>query len=257
MMLVIRGIKMTTYEMKDYSMPRQCGHYPPPPYEYPKMRAMVCLFKAPIDVKKQFLPAELEPVEFPFDAIFIAEYPDSSIGPYNENLILLYCKYKKDPGLFVMNIYVDDDEALTAGREIWGYPKKMCNISLSEIENNKVMGKLVRKRKTIIEAEAELTEKAPGLDPEYIVKSFPLINLKLIPDVEDNLNPALKQLTATNIEWKNFTLKRGLNVQSLKSEFSEYDICSEILKVSDLNLGGFYIECDQILPNGRLLEDLL
>jgi acetoacetate decarboxylase len=221
------------------------------------MRAMVCLFKAPLDIKKEFLPPELEAVEFPFDAIFIAEYPDSSIGPYNENLILLYCKHKKDPGLFVMNIYVDDDGALTAGREIWGYPKKMCDISLSKVENNIVRGKLVRKGKTIIDIEAELTEKAPGLDPGYIVQSFPLINLKLIPDVKDNNKPVLKQLTATKIKWENFTVKKGLKVKSLSSEFSEYDICSKILEASDINMGGFYIEGDQTLPNGEMIQDLL
>ncbi|MHA1268354.1 MAG: acetoacetate decarboxylase family protein [Candidatus Helarchaeota archaeon] len=249
---------MSKYEISDYSMPRQCGHYPPPPYLYPKMRAMVCLFKAPLDVKKRFLPPELTPIEFPFDAIFISEYPDSTIGPYNENLILLYCEYeKKQPGLFVANIYVTDDGALTAGREIWGYPKKMCDIFLSPINNTKVNGKLIRKGKSIIEIEAELTGKAPGLDPAYIVQSFPLINLKLIPDVADNTKPALKQITATNIKWENFVVKKGLKVLSVKSEYSEFDICADILNKSDTSIGGFYIECDQTLPNGRIIKNLI
>ncbi|MHA1232137.1 MAG: acetoacetate decarboxylase family protein [Candidatus Helarchaeota archaeon] len=249
---------MAKYEVKDYSMPRQCGHYPPPPYFYPKMRALVFLFQAPLEVKKKILPPELTPLEFPFDALFISEYPDSTVGPYNENLILLYCEYDKgSPGLYVANIYVTDDAALTAGREVWGYPKKMCDITLSPIENDKIYGKLVRKGKTIIEVEGTFTGKPPGLDPQYIVKSFPLINLKLIPDVNDNSKPALKQITATYIKWENFSLKKGVKLDSIKSEYSEYDICAEIINNSDMNMGGFYIECDQTLPNGKLIKNLI
>jgi len=248
---------LAKYEVLDYSMPRQCGHYPPPPYIYPKMRAMVCLFKAPLELKKKFLPSELKAIEFPFDAIFIAEYPDSTIGPYNENLILLYCEYEKGkPGLFVMNIYVTDDGALTAGREIWGYPKKMSEILLSQIKDNKIHGTVSRRNKKIIDIEAELMEKTPGIDPSAMVQGFPLINLKLIPDVENNSKPVLKQLTMTNIEWKNITIKKSLKIKSIKSEYSEYDICSELLNGSQMDIGGFYIQADQVLPNGKIVKDL-
>jgi acetoacetate decarboxylase len=221
------------------------------------MRAIVCLFKATSEAKRRVLPPELESVEFPFDAIFIAEYPDSTIGPYNENLILLYTKYGKMQGLYVMNIYVDDDAALTAGREIWGYPKKLCNIKLSPIKNNKITGTLVRKGKTILHVEAELTEKAPGVDPSYFLKAFPLINLKLIPDVADNSRPALSQLTETHIAWHNIRVAKGLKVKSITSEYSPYDVCSEVINVSDTSIGGFYVECDQTLPNGRVLKNLV
>lgn len=248
---------MGKYEQVDYSMPRQCGHYPPPPYLYPKMRAMVCLFQAPLDIKEKFLPPEVEAIEFPFDAIFISEYPDSTIGPYNENLILLYCKVNKTPGLYVMNIYVDDDGALTAGREIWGYPKKMCDIKLSAIENGKITGLLKRKGKAIIKIEAELIEKAPGVSPEYLVQGFPLYNLKLIPDVEENSKPALKQITATSLSWNNIRVSRGLKPISITSEYSEYDICADVINVSNTMMGGFYVECDQTLPNGKIVMNLL
>jgi len=246
---------MTKYEVIDYSMPRQCGHFPAPPINYPHMRAIVCLFKAKKENKARFLPPQLESIEFPFDVLFITEYPDSTIGPYNENLILLYCKYEKTFGLFVMNIYVDDDVALTAGREIWGYPKKMCDITLSPIQDNSVRGTLVRKGKTIIDIEVELSEKAPGIDPTYLIKAFPLFNLKIIPDVEDNSKPALKQLTETRLEWPKIYDSRGLDVKKCNSEYSEYDICSELLNGVEFS-GGFYVECDQILPNGKVLQNL-
>ena len=79
------------------------------------------------------------------DSILITEYPDSTLGPYNESIMLFSCKHKKEMGFYVFNIYVDSDEALTAGREIWGYPKTFCEIKLSPTQENKIQGTLTRK----------------------------------------------------------------------------------------------------------------
>jgi len=39
----------------------------------------------------------------------------------------------------------------------------------------------------------------------------------------------------------------------IKSEYSQYDICNEILKDANKNLGGIYAELDFTLPNGRVV----
>lgn len=250
---------MVDFEQQiDYSMPRQCGLYPPPPYYYTKMRALILLFQCAHGVKEKFLPPELEPIEYGFDAIFFSDYPDSTVGPYFENLIILNCKYKDTIGAFVFNIYVTTDEALTAGREIWGYPKKICDIKLSPLEEKNgqkiVNASLTRKGITFLDVEAEVINKPPGMDPKGMIENMPLFNLKLIPDVADNTKFALRQLTQTNLSWDNFLINLGAKTNHITSKVSGYDICHEILKDANKQLGGFYIECDQILPNGILLE---
>ena len=245
-----------TYEYErpvEYSMPRQCGIYPPPPYKYPHMRSMVALFQVEKEYKKPFLPADFEPMDL-FDAIFIVEYPDSTIGPYNENLILLSCMYKNKPGLFVFNIYVDSDIALTAGREIWGYPKKICQIDLSPVEDNKITGSLTRMGVKFLEAQIELTDRPTGMDIPKLIESLPIYNVKLIPNVDGGPTPALRQITETvlgfDAQHKNF----GAKTNYIKTQFSEFDICDEIIKNAKKDLGGFYIEADMVLPPGRVLE---
>lgn len=246
---------MAGYDQQvDYSMPRQCGLFPPPPYKYPRMRAIIALFQCAPGVKEKYLPPEFIPIEYGFDTIFITEYPDSTIGPYNENLILLNCEYKGIPGSFVFNIYVDSDEALTAGREIWGYPKKMCDIKLSPVQDGKVRGTLTRKGITFLDVEINVLDKPPGMNPKGMMENMPLYNLKFIPDVQDNTKFALRQLTETNLKYESFHEKRGATTSYIKTEYSKYDICHEILKDANKNLGGFYVVCDQILPNGRILE---
>ncbi len=247
------GSPRTFKRQVDYSMPRQNGLFPPPPYHYPHMRALIVIVTCAPGVKEKFLPPELKPLEDGFDSIFISEYPNSTVGPYNENLILLQCEYKGEPGSFVFNIYVDDDSALTAGREIWGYPKKMCNISLSPIQNKKVRGTLTRKGVTFLDIEATILDEPPGMDPKGMIEGMPLYNVKLIPDVADNTKPALRQLTVTNMKYGEFYQQFGAKVNYIKTVFSLFDTCHEVLNGAKC-LDGFYVECDQILPNGRVLQ---
>ena len=50
-----------------------------------------------MDIKQKFLPSELKPTQNP-DTFIIIEYPESTIGSYNEVIIVLSCKYKDKPG---------------------------------------------------------------------------------------------------------------------------------------------------------------
>jgi len=44
----------------------------------------------------------------------------------------------------------------------------------------------------------------------------------------------------------------GIKVNYLNSKYSQYDICHEILKDANKNIGGFYLEYDLTLPNGKI-----
>ncbi len=238
----------------NYSMPHQCGLYPPPPYQYPQMRAIISLFQTPLEVKKKFLPPGFRPLRTS-DVLFITEYLDTTIGPYNESLIMLTCKHEYKMGLFVLNIYVTTDEALCAGREIWGYPKKIADIHLSSITDNKVKGNLTRKGIKFLEMEVEVSDEPPKLDPKATLEGLmPLYNLKCIPDVADNTKPALKQKTATYLKFNNFTTKMSAKINYVKTEYSKYDICHELFKHANTDLAAFYVQCDMTLPNGEVLE---
>jgi len=238
----------------DYSMPRQCGIFPPPPYEYKKARALAIILQCDFETKKRFLPSTLEPIKGGIDGLFISEYPYTTIGPYNEMILSLNCKYKDQPGDFICNIYVDDDIALTAGREIWGFPKKMCKISLSPIKENKITGSLTRKGIKFIDVEASLTDPPKGMEPKTLLESMPIYNLKLIPDVADNSKHAIRQITETRPIYGEFYDIQGIKVNYLNTEYSQYDICHEILENAKKNIGGFYLVFDLILPNGKILE---
>ena len=237
-----------------YSMPRQNGLYPPPPIIYKRARALALFFQFIPNLKKNYLPPEMESIENGLDTVIILEYPDTSIGPYNEALLLLSCTYKNKPGMYVFSIYVDDDVALTAGREIWGIPKKMAEINLSKIKKNRINGTVSRKGNMIFEVSAEIMNNEPGLNPRDMFESLPFYNVKLIPDIANNSKPALRQLTETFIKIEEIYTQNGTIPNYLKSQSSKIDISDVILKDAVKDLGGFYAEYDMVLPNGKILE---
>ncbi len=241
-------------QKQDYSMPRQCGMFPPPPINYSKARTFAVLFQCAADIKKKVLPSELEPIDGGLDCILFIEYPESTIGPYNEMVLALNCDCNGELGFFVYNIYVNDDIALTAGREVWGFPKKMGEIVVTHIQENKKRCTLTRKDITFLDVEIELMDTPPGLDIKQILETSYFFNLKLIPDVADNSKPALRQLTGFKLKVGEMYKIIGAKVNYVKSKYSQYDICHDLLKEVTSYLGGFYLESDLILPNGRVFK---
>ncbi|MFX1523923.1 MAG: acetoacetate decarboxylase family protein [Promethearchaeota archaeon] len=238
----------------EYFMPRQCGLYPPPPIIYKNARALALMFQCKPQLKKSCLPPELIPIENGLDTIIILEYPETSIGPYNEAALVLSCTYQNRPGNFVYSIYVDDDVALAAGREIWGIPKKIAEINLSKIKKNEIHGTVIRKGKIIFNISAEVMDNEPGLNPRDMFENLPFYNLKLIPDIANNSKPTLRQLTETFLKIDEIHTQIGALTKYITSQQSQYDVSHKILENAVKDLGGFYAEYDCTLPNGKVLE---
>jgi acetoacetate decarboxylase/3-phenylpropionate/cinnamic acid dioxygenase small subunit len=89
-----------------------------------------------------FLPESVTTVPIPelpgFSAIkqVWAHYRDSSFGPYNELIVTIPCLYKGEMYLYVPFIYVDRDSAMSSGREIGGWPKKLADIRMDRVGND-------------------------------------------------------------------------------------------------------------------------
>lgn len=246
------------YEYKrseNYSIPFQCGLYPPPPYYYNNIRSLNIRFRCPLDIKQKFIPQELKPIEEP-DTFIIVEYPESTIGPYFEVVVVFSCKYKDNLGSYLVNLYVDSDVAFAAGREIWGYPKKMAEIELSEIKNNIISGSLTRKGITLFDTEVELETKVNEFDIDKLKEMrAPVYTLKIIPDVAVNRNPLIRQLTVNYDDFRNFFKTRNIKkINFINCRYSKYDILYDYLKDAEKNIGGYYLEHCMVLTNGEVVE---
>ena len=58
----------------------------------------------------------------------MVHYPFSTLGVYNEAIMLVRVSSEGEPYTFCPFIYVDNDAALACGRELWGFPKKFASM---------------------------------------------------------------------------------------------------------------------------------
>jgi len=150
--------------------------YPDPPYDYRGSVMLTALLDAP---SPWALPAGLDAPDAPLTAIVFATYPDTTIGPYHEVVVVTACSFEGAPGLYCPFIYVDTDDAMCAGREIWGFPKKLAEITLS-VSGETVRGELSRRGEALAVVEGATPE---ALDPAAAAAlgALPIFNHKRIP----------------------------------------------------------------------------
>ena len=102
----------------------------------------VCVaFATNADKAAALIPKELELIPIPglpgqsaVNLVF-AKYRECDLGPYMEVIVSFPVLHKGQGFGFITGIYVDNDAALLAGRELGGYPKKMAHITMRNYGN--------------------------------------------------------------------------------------------------------------------------
>ncbi|MBO8179408.1 MAG: acetoacetate decarboxylase family protein [Archaeoglobus sp.] len=112
--------------------------------EYRNCEAITGFFTIKNDVE-DLLPEGLKPYSKPAQGgIWISHYSFSTVGEYHEYLTVIQVEDEQgDMGYYIPYIYVTNDSALAAGRELAGASKKLASIGLVK-ELDVVMGYLER-----------------------------------------------------------------------------------------------------------------
>lgn len=111
--------------------------------EYWGCSAVLATFTIDGDVA-DLVPKGLHPDDPAFGAVLVADYGMSTLGPYAEYVSLLRVTDDHgEAGMYIPSIYVTNDAALTAGRELLGAPKKLASISV-DATPEAVVGTLAR-----------------------------------------------------------------------------------------------------------------
>ena len=114
-------------------------------------------FETKPEVVKQLLPPPLNPGPMPVAGVFVANYPKTNFGvTYSESALFLQAEFDGEEGAYCLAMPVTDDMALILGREVFGYPKKLANISL-ERKGQEVEGWTERRGTRFLEVRAKLT----------------------------------------------------------------------------------------------------
>jgi hypothetical protein len=136
------GLKGTLppQEYSTKTMPSWGQVYLPSIAKYGDMDYVSIAFATDADKAAALIPKELQLVKIPLPGqsaanLVFAKYRECDLGPYMEVIVSIPVLHKGRIYLYVPAIYVDNDAALLAGRELGGYPKKMARIEMRNYGN--------------------------------------------------------------------------------------------------------------------------
>lgn len=123
-------------EMKSgYSAPDIAPLFRRPPYAYRRYDKISVTCRGDRDALARVVPGPLTCASDEFEVYFLDAAEIDGLNPYQEAGIVLKVDYGDLPGEHVAFEYVSTDDALCSGREIWGYPKKLAQVTMESTES--------------------------------------------------------------------------------------------------------------------------
>ena len=233
-----------------YSLPQLSPLFMQPPFEYRDAWSMLVRFRSDPRVVARFLPKPL--VGDPQGTMFVttSRFFTAGFGHYSEVLVGALAKHRGRIVNHCLYLILDNDIAIAAGREIWGFPKKSGRVHLAD-RDGVVSGEVERGGLPLIRSAMEI---GPLVSPAEMGGSAEYTNLKLVPSIREGGVPEVMQLTSTTLT--NVTLK-----QVYKGRATVQFLPAPVDRFTDIPvrevLGGFYYNADFTLGHGEVLHDYL
>ncbi|GJE72518.1 acetoacetate decarboxylase [Methylorubrum podarium] len=236
------------------SMPPFSPSYPRGPYRFVRREYLIITYETDPVALRRALPEPLEP--HPDNLVFYEwmKMPDSSgFGDYQESGTGALATYRGEPCNFSIQMYLDDEPPITAGREIWGFPKKWGQPRL-ELRKDTLTGTLYYDEERVAMGTMTYKHKSLNGDLPRVKEGLAKlnVNLKLIPDVDGG--PKIAQLVGYRLE--------DITVHGAWDGEGRLDLIPHVnCRVADLPVrrivGARHMIVDFTLPFGQVLHDYL
>ena len=185
-----------------FAMPIHNPAYPPGPYRFVDREYLIITYRTDPKLLEALIPAPLKLAEPVVKYEFI-NMPDSTgFGHYCESGQVIPVTLDGVAGGYVHSMYLNDHPPIAAGRELWGFPKKLGDPEL-RVHKDTLMGTLDYSDFRV--ATGTMGFKHKALDPSAVAKSMatPSFLLKIIPHVDGSARICeLVQYSLTDITVK-------------------------------------------------------
>ncbi|MGG1947253.1 acetoacetate decarboxylase [Trinickia sp. NRRL B-1857] len=124
-----------------FATPLSRPAYPMGPYRFIQREFLVISYRTDPELLRAVVPEPLEIAE-PLVHYEFIRMPDSTgFGNYSESGQVIPVTYEGRRGNYTHAMFLDDHPPLAAGRELWGFPKKLANPRLA-VETDTLVGTL-------------------------------------------------------------------------------------------------------------------
>ena len=169
-----------------FAMPLTSPAFPNGPYRFVDREYLVITYETDLATLRAIVPDPLV-VAQPIVKYEFIRMPDSTgFGNYTESGQVIPVTYAGLKGSYVHCMFLDDHPPIAAGRELWGFPKKLADPTLS-VATDTLVGTLDYGPVRIVTA--TMGYKHREVDRDAVVASLaePSFLLKIVPHVDGSL----------------------------------------------------------------------
>jgi acetoacetate decarboxylase len=190
-------MKIAQVREQAYSMPLTSPAYPRGPYRFIDRQFLIITYRTEPDRLRAVIP---EPLEFtePLVKFEFIRMPDSTgFGDYTECGQVIPVRFRGKEGGYSHAMYLNDGPPIFGGRELWGFPKKYAQPSLT-VEKDTLVGTLDYGPVRV--ATGTMGFKHKAISEGDVLKSLAKPNylLKIIPHVDGS--PRICEIVSYDLE---------------------------------------------------------
>lgn len=240
-------------EREGYSMPLGSPAYGPPPYYGGEGIQTSELLLIEFECDPQAIAEETpEPLQ-PVDDRALLWLGDATIAPanygiYHEGAIIHKVRFGDTLGATVPYIWTDSDEAMLVGREIYGFPKMMCDVGRLCYQGPNVSGSVSRRGEVLLRAGLTLEARASAEELPQLGPTFFFV--RKIPNPEQG-GKALRHLIRVDQSFEVLECWRG-------RAFVEFAASAQF-RIRAFQprrmLGAFFVKARWVLPYARIVAE--
>ncbi len=161
------------------NMPVHAPLIPDPfvPYHCPGNANLFVICRTdPARLAKYLAPTPFEAIDDRY-VIYVSDFSNCDKAVYMDTGIIVLVRFGERTGGYYLFVYEDNEVAISAGRDLWGYAKKYAEPTMT-VEGGRVSSRTVRHGEAIIELDCDLSKPVADL-PRLV--TTPHLNIHVQP----------------------------------------------------------------------------
>jgi acetoacetate decarboxylase len=134
-------MNISDVKRRAFAMPLTNPAYPRGPYRFVNREFLIVSYRTDPDALRAVVPEPLQITDSIVHYEFIRMPDSTGFGDYTESGQVIPVMFEGVAGGYSHSMYLNDEAPLAGGREIWGFPKKLANPSLT-VETDTLLGTL-------------------------------------------------------------------------------------------------------------------
>ena len=234
-----------------FAMPFTSPAYPKAPHRFVDREFLNITYRTDPERLRAVVPEPLEVTE-PYVKYEFIRMPDSTgFGDYTETGQVIPVTYEGRAGAYTHSMYLNDGPPILGGRELWGFPKKYAETSLT-VQKEQLVGTLDYGSVRVATGTMGFKHAPADLDAVQASLLMPNYLLKIIPHVDGSCRVC--ELVEYFLE--DVTLKgawSGPGALDLRSHALAPVAELPVLEV----ISAVHLKADLILGLGKVVHDYL